>query len=138
MWTCLHGPASSVPLEQRGLCSASRKVAFSGVDASCARTRVFPVDAADHMLTLCRVLCCRAVQSLVLCVCLGCVYVSFHIPGIEGWHFEQHLHEAVFIPAGCPHQVRNLLSCTKVCVCDGAHHGDVWACGRVMVPEGAC
>jgi len=26
---------------------------------------------------------------------------------IEPWTFEQHLGEAVFIPAGCPHQVRN-------------------------------
>ena len=25
--------------------------------------------------------------------------------GIESWHFEQHANEAVFIPAGCPHQV---------------------------------
>ena len=25
--------------------------------------------------------------------------------GIEPWHFEQHADEAVFIPAGCPHQV---------------------------------
>ncbi|KAL9998759.1 putative transcription factor C2H2 family [Helianthus debilis subsp. tardiflorus] len=28
--------------------------------------------------------------------------------GIEPWTFEQRLGEAVFIPAGCPHQVRNL------------------------------
>lgn len=34
--------------------------------------------------------------------------------GIEAWTFEQRLGEAVFIPAGCPHQVRNLKSCTKV------------------------
>lgn len=26
--------------------------------------------------------------------------------GIHMWHFEQHVGEAVFIPAGCPHQVR--------------------------------
>lgn len=26
--------------------------------------------------------------------------------GIEPWSFEQHSDEAVFIPAGCPHQVR--------------------------------
>ena len=25
--------------------------------------------------------------------------------GVESWHFEQHANEAVFIPAGCPHQV---------------------------------
>ncbi|XP_022716140.1 lysine-specific demethylase JMJ25-like [Durio zibethinus] len=34
--------------------------------------------------------------------------------GVEPWTFEQNLGEAVFIPAGCPHQVRNLKSCTKV------------------------
>ena len=34
--------------------------------------------------------------------------------GIEAWHFEQYPNEAVFIPAGCPHQVRNLRPCIKV------------------------
>ncbi|XP_074303473.1 lysine-specific demethylase JMJ27-like isoform X2 [Silene latifolia] len=34
--------------------------------------------------------------------------------GIEPWTFIQKLGEAVFIPAGCPHQVRNLKSCIKV------------------------
>ncbi|KAI3914690.1 hypothetical protein MKW92_021864, partial [Papaver armeniacum] len=34
--------------------------------------------------------------------------------GIEPWTFVQELGEAVFIPAGCPHQVRNLKSCTNV------------------------
>eukprot|EP01018_Ginkgo_biloba_P013351 Gb_31450 [translate_table: standard] len=33
---------------------------------------------------------------------------------VEPWTFEQQLGEAVFIPAGCPHQVRNLKSCIKV------------------------
>lgn len=33
---------------------------------------------------------------------------------IEPWTFVQKLGEAVFIPAGCPHQVRNLNSCIKV------------------------
>jgi mannose-6-phosphate isomerase-like protein (cupin superfamily) len=28
--------------------------------------------------------------------------------GVEPWTFEQKLGEAVFIPAGCAHQVRNL------------------------------
>ncbi|KAF3506743.1 hypothetical protein F2Q69_00002857 [Brassica cretica] len=35
---------------------------------------------------------------------------------IEPWTFVQHLGEAVFIPAGCPHQVRNIQSCIKVAV----------------------
>lgn len=34
--------------------------------------------------------------------------------GVQLWHFEQHPGEAVFIPGGCPHQVRNLSSCCKV------------------------
>ncbi|KAK1426058.1 hypothetical protein QVD17_14726 [Tagetes erecta] len=34
--------------------------------------------------------------------------------GIEPWSFKQKLGDAVFIPAGCPYQVRNLKSCTKV------------------------
>ncbi|PIA26645.1 hypothetical protein AQUCO_09100066v1 [Aquilegia coerulea] len=34
--------------------------------------------------------------------------------GIEPWTFVQQIGEAVFIPAGCPHQVRNLKSCIKV------------------------
>ncbi|KAL5170641.1 Lysine-specific demethylase JMJ25 [Glycine soja] len=34
--------------------------------------------------------------------------------GVEPWTFIQNLGEAVFIPAGCPHQVRNLKSCIKV------------------------
>ncbi|KAI3984574.1 hypothetical protein MKX01_040451 [Papaver californicum] len=36
--------------------------------------------------------------------------------GIEPWTFVQDVGEAVLIPAGCPHQVRNLKSCTKVAV----------------------
>ncbi|XP_052195517.1 lysine-specific demethylase JMJ27-like isoform X2 [Diospyros lotus] len=34
--------------------------------------------------------------------------------GVEPWTFVQELGEAVLIPAGCPHQVRNLKSCIKV------------------------
>lgn len=33
---------------------------------------------------------------------------------VEPWTFEQYLGEAVFVPAGCPHQVRNRQSCIKV------------------------
>ncbi|KAF8008425.1 hypothetical protein BT93_K2182 [Corymbia citriodora subsp. variegata] len=33
---------------------------------------------------------------------------------VEPWTFEQQLGEAVLIPAGCPHQVRNRQSCIKV------------------------
>lgn len=36
--------------------------------------------------------------------------------GVIPWHFEQYEHEAVMIPAGCPHQVRNLRACIKVAV----------------------
>ncbi|KAL1804138.1 hypothetical protein ACET3Z_032785 [Daucus carota] len=34
--------------------------------------------------------------------------------GVEPWTFVQKQGDAVFIPAGCPHQVRNLKSCIKV------------------------
>jgi hypothetical protein len=34
--------------------------------------------------------------------------------GIHIWHFEQHELEAVYIPGGCPHDVRNLRPCIKV------------------------
>eukprot|EP00742_Colponemidia_sp_Colp-10_P012011 GILJ01013427.1.p1 GENE.GILJ01013427.1~~GILJ01013427.1.p1 ORF type:complete len:1131 (-),score=137.22 GILJ01013427.1:163-3555(-) len=34
--------------------------------------------------------------------------------GVVGWRFYQKLGDAVFIPAGCPHQVRNVRSCVKV------------------------
>ncbi|XP_047342138.1 lysine-specific demethylase JMJ25-like isoform X2 [Impatiens glandulifera] len=50
-----------------------------------------------------------------------CFYLTFEHKkqlqeefGIEPWTFVQQLGEAVFIPAGCPHQVRNLKSCIKV------------------------
>nr|XP_016500949.1 PREDICTED: lysine-specific demethylase JMJ25-like [Nicotiana tabacum] len=36
--------------------------------------------------------------------------------GIEPWTFVQKLGEAVLIPAGCPHQIRNLKSCINVAV----------------------
>jgi len=34
--------------------------------------------------------------------------------GVRGWRFVQKHGDAIFIPAGCPHQVRNLSSCVKV------------------------
>jgi len=34
--------------------------------------------------------------------------------GVRGWRFVQRHGDAIFIPAGCPHQVRNLSSCVKV------------------------
>lgn len=36
--------------------------------------------------------------------------------GVRPWVFEQYEWEAVMIPAGCAHQVRNLRSCTKIAV----------------------
>lgn len=30
------------------------------------------------------------------------------VSGVEPWTFEQHHGEAIFIPAGCPFQIRNL------------------------------
>uniref|UniRef100_A0A2P2L8R4 JmjC domain-containing protein n=1 Tax=Rhizophora mucronata TaxID=61149 RepID=A0A2P2L8R4_RHIMU len=35
----------------------------------------------------------------------------FSVPslsGVEPWSFEQHLGQAVFVPAGCPFQMKNL------------------------------
>ena len=34
--------------------------------------------------------------------------------GVQSYHFVQHAGDAVFIPAGCPHQVLNFRSCIKV------------------------
>ena len=36
--------------------------------------------------------------------------------GVRPWSFVQRLGDAVFIPAGCPHQVRNLRNCLKVAI----------------------
>eukprot|EP00803_Ostreobium_quekettii_P003370 evm.model.scf_1331.2 EVM.evm.TU.scf_1331.2 scf_1331:6253-15377(-) len=36
--------------------------------------------------------------------------------GVHPWRLEQHMDEAFFVPAGCPHQVRNLRSCIKIAV----------------------
>ncbi|KAK8607815.1 hypothetical protein V6N13_023265 [Hibiscus sabdariffa] len=51
--------------------------------------------------------------------------------GVEPWTFVQKLGEAVFIPAGCPHQVRNLKSCTKVAV-DFVSPENIKECLRLM------
>ncbi|KAJ8754768.1 hypothetical protein K2173_012157 [Erythroxylum novogranatense] len=48
---------------------------------------------------------CSAVEQVMHPIHDQCFYLS-----------EEHKRKAVFIPAGCPHQVRNLKSCTKVAV----------------------
>ncbi|XP_068644224.1 lysine-specific demethylase JMJ27-like isoform X2 [Aristolochia californica] len=58
---------------------------------------------------------------------------------IEPWTFEQYLGEAVFIPAGCPHQVRNRKSCIKVAL-DFVSPDNVQECVRLteefrLLPE---
>ncbi|TVU33689.1 hypothetical protein EJB05_25522, partial [Eragrostis curvula] len=60
--------------------------------------------------------------------------------GIEPWTFVQKVGEAVFIPAGCPHQVRNLKSCIKVAL-DFVSPENVQECIRLteefrLLPEG--
>ncbi|RZC48280.1 hypothetical protein C5167_041238 [Papaver somniferum] len=60
--------------------------------------------------------------------------------GIEPWTFIQELGEAVLIPAGCPHQVRNLKSCLKVAV-DFVSPENVLECVRLtedfrLLPKG--
>lgn len=49
-------------------------------------------------------------NSCIYLLCYGerLMYDKFSYEDIEPWTFEQHLGEAVFIPAGCPHQVRNI------------------------------
>ncbi|KAK4732734.1 hypothetical protein R3W88_025722 [Solanum pinnatisectum] len=47
---------------------------------------------------------------------LAFTMLSFPFAGIEPWTFVQKLGEAVFVPAGCPHQVRNLKSCINIAV----------------------
>lgn len=34
--------------------------------------------------------------------------------GVKIWTFEQFQNDAVYVPSGCPHQVRNIRSCLKV------------------------
>ena len=48
----------------------------------------------------------RDIKHLLIFPNYTCEYLVF--AGIEPWTFEQAYGEAVFIPAGCPHQVRNL------------------------------
>ncbi|XP_043695465.1 lysine-specific demethylase JMJ25-like [Telopea speciosissima] len=50
--------------------------------------------------------------------------------GIEPWTFMQKLGEAVFIPVGCPHQVRNLKSCIKVAL-DFVSPENILECNRL-------
>nr|KYP58268.1 Lysine-specific demethylase 3B [Cajanus cajan] len=66
---------------------------------------------------------CSSVEQVVHPIHDQCFYLTLEHKkklkekfGVEPWTFEQKLGEAVFIPAGCPHQVRNLKSCTKVAV----------------------
>ncbi|BBG97657.1 Transcription factor jumonji domain-containing protein [Prunus dulcis] len=47
-------------------------------------------------------------------VLFGTSFATRMFPNVEPWTFMQYLGEAVFIPAGCPHQVRNTQSCIKV------------------------
>ncbi|CAA0825117.1 Unknown protein [Striga hermonthica] len=51
----------------------------------------------------------------------GVVYLNTHHKrklkeefGVEPWSFEQHIGEAVFVPAGCPFQVRHLQSSVRL------------------------
>ncbi|KAJ6416494.1 hypothetical protein OIU84_002368 [Salix udensis] len=50
---------------------------------------------------------------------------------IEPWSFEQHIGEAVIVPAGCPYQIRNLKSCVSV-VLDFLSPENVTECIQLM------
>jgi hypothetical protein len=54
------------------------------------------------------------------------------------WHFEQGQHEAVFVPNGCAHAVRNLQSCCKVRVRVVARHGCWFALQPLLRPPPSC
>jgi hypothetical protein len=74
--------------------------------------------APTHRILACR--CCLAAPAAGAVAAHRAALQEQH--GVALLHFEQHLEEAVLIPGGCPHQVRNLASCCKVSV---AHRG--WA-----------
>ncbi|XP_059668803.1 lysine-specific demethylase JMJ29-like [Cornus florida] len=68
-----------------------------------------------------RHICCCPVEQVVDSIHDQTFYLNLYHKrklkeefGVEPWTFVQELGEAVFIPAGCPHQVRNLKSCIKV------------------------
>lgn len=44
----------------------------------------------------------------VRCLLKTNYWCSCSFSGVEPWSFEQHLGQAIFIPAGCPFQSRNL------------------------------
>ncbi|KAG9140563.1 hypothetical protein Leryth_016078 [Lithospermum erythrorhizon] len=60
-------------------------------------------------------------QSVYQSLYSGVIYLNEHQKmnlkeefGVEPWSFEQHVGEALFIPAGCPYQVRNLQSTVQL------------------------
>lgn len=54
-------------------------------------------------------LSCVIVLDLIITISLDNNHLLLaFVTGIEPWTFVQNLGDAVFIPAGCPHQVRNL------------------------------
>ncbi|XP_022720535.1 lysine-specific demethylase JMJ25-like isoform X2 [Durio zibethinus] len=60
--------------------------------------------------------------------------ISFHLIlllEIEPWTFEQHVGEAVMVPAGCPYQIRNVKSCVNV-VLDFVSPENVTECIQLM------
>ncbi|CAH9109939.1 unnamed protein product [Cuscuta europaea] len=73
-----------------------------------------------HFMEFRHIYCCR-VSQVVHPIHDQCFYLTVEHKkrlkveyGVEPWTFIQKLGDAVFIPAGCPHQVRNLKSCIKV------------------------
>ncbi|XP_071912894.1 lysine-specific demethylase JMJ27 isoform X6 [Coffea arabica] len=68
-----------------------------------------------------RHVCCRPLEQVVHPIHDQTIYLTMEHKrklkeeySIEPWTFIQKLGDAVYVPAGCPHQVRNLKSCIKV------------------------
>ncbi len=67
-------------------------------------------------------------MSLLIADLCRCSREALAARGVHLWVFEQHEQEAVFVPAGAPHQVRNMRSCIKVRLNSCSQHTCVGVC----------
>ncbi|KAI0529260.1 hypothetical protein KFK09_001807 [Dendrobium nobile] len=85
------------------------------------------IDSEIHVIDNKPMLMLHCINSDVLSEGKACESTcSLDVTGIEPWPFVQKLGEAVFIPAGCPHQVKNLKEALAIQV----------ACKDVPLEEG--